>query len=54
MTETKPETVEVLKEELMKDIQDGSQTGMRPFLKNGDLKFLQVWSVIVGTKALNA
>ena len=50
MTETKLETVKVLKEELMKDIQDGSQTGMRPFLKNGDLKFLQVWSVVIGAK----
>ena len=50
MTETKPETVKVLREELMKDIQDGSKTGMRPFLENDELKFLQVWSVIVGVK----
>jgi ubiquinone/menaquinone biosynthesis C-methylase UbiE len=50
MTGTKRETVETLKEELMKDLGDGSKTGMRPFIKNGQLKFLQVWSVIYGTK----
>jgi ubiquinone/menaquinone biosynthesis C-methylase UbiE len=50
MTGTKSETVELLKEELMKDINDGSQTAMRPFLKSGFLKFLQVWSIIIGKK----
>ena len=50
MTGTKPETIEMLKEELLKDISDGSKTGMRPFMKNGDLKFLQVWSVVTGMK----
>ena len=54
MTETKPETVEILKAELMKDISGGSKTGMRPFKKNDDLKFLQVWAVIVGTKTPKA
>jgi ubiquinone/menaquinone biosynthesis C-methylase UbiE len=51
MTETKAETVKLIREELLKDVDHGSKTGMRPFLKNGDLKFLQVWSVIVGTKS---
>jgi len=50
MTGTKPETVEILKEGLMKDISGGSKTGMRPFQKSGDLKFLQVWAVVVGIK----
>ena len=50
MTGTQPETVEMLKEELMKEINGGSKTGMRPFMKNGDLKFLQVWAVILGKK----
>jgi ubiquinone/menaquinone biosynthesis C-methylase UbiE len=50
MTETKPETVELLKQVLMKEISDGPKTGMRPFLHAGNLKFLQVWSVMVGTK----
>ena len=50
MTGTKPETIETLKAELLKDISGDTKTGMRPFMKNGDLKFLQVWAVIVGTK----
>jgi ubiquinone/menaquinone biosynthesis C-methylase UbiE len=50
MTGTKSGTTEILKEELMKDIGDGSKTGMRPFIKNSQLKFLQVWSVIYGPK----
>ncbi len=48
MTGTKPEAVELLKEELMKDINDGSRTAMRPFLESGSLKFLQLWSILVG------
>ena len=54
MTETKPQTVEIIKEELMKEIGNGSITGMRPFMKHGSLKFLQVWSVIIGGKAVKA
>lgn len=54
MSETKSETVRVLREQLMKDIQDGSQTGMRPFLETDELKFLQVWSVVIGTKISKA
>ena len=45
-----PETMETLQRELSKDIEDGIQTGMRPFLKDGVLKFLQIWSVFIGTK----
>jgi ubiquinone/menaquinone biosynthesis C-methylase UbiE len=48
MTGTKSETVELLREELMKDISGGSKTVMRPFLESGSLKFLQVWSIILG------
>jgi ubiquinone/menaquinone biosynthesis C-methylase UbiE len=54
MTGTKPETVELLKEELMKDITDGSKTGMRPFMEAGSLKFLQVWSILTGKTISNA
>ena len=50
MTVTPPETLEVLKEELMNDIRDGAKTGMRPFMEDGALKFLQVWCAIIGTK----
>jgi ubiquinone/menaquinone biosynthesis C-methylase UbiE len=48
MTGTNPETIEFLKEELMKDIDGGSKTGMRPFLESGTLKFLQEWSIMIG------
>ena len=54
MTGTKPGTVELLKEELMKDINGGSKTGMRPFLESGSLKFLQVWSIMIGRNIPNA
>ena len=54
MTGTKPETVGILKEALSKEVSGGSKTGMRPFMKNGDLKFLQTWSVFVGVKSLKA
>ena len=50
MTETSLETVEILEEELLKDISGTPKTGMRPFVKNGGLKFLQVWSVVTGMK----
>jgi ubiquinone/menaquinone biosynthesis C-methylase UbiE len=53
LTGTKAETVEVLKAELMKDVNDGSRTGMRPFIESGSLKFLQVWSIIIGTNMSN-
>lgn len=51
MTDIRPESIEVLQEELMKDIRGDSKTGMRPFMENGQIKFLQVWSMIVGRKS---
>ncbi len=51
MTGTKTKAVRILQDELMKDMDGRSKTGMRPFMKNGELKFLQVWSVIVGRKS---
>jgi hypothetical protein len=53
MTGTKPETVDLRKEELMKDMSGSAKTGMRPFLESGSLKFLQVWAIIVGIKISN-
>jgi len=50
MTGTKSETLEKLKEDLMREIGGGSQTGMRPYIKNDDLKFLQAWAVVLGMK----
>ena len=50
MTGTKPETVKIVKEELLKEIGGGSQTAMRSFMRSGDLKFLQAWAVVLGVK----
>lgn len=50
MTETKLETANFIQDKLLKDLEDGSRTGMRPFIKSGELKFLHVWSIFVGTK----
>jgi ubiquinone/menaquinone biosynthesis C-methylase UbiE len=50
MTETKPKTIETIREELVKDISLGTKTGMRPFMKNDSLKFLQVWAGFIGMK----
>ena len=48
MTGTKPDAIALIKEELMNDINIGSKTGMRPYIESGYLKFLQVWSIIIG------
>jgi len=53
MAGTKVESVEVVKGQLMKDINEGSETGMRPFIVNDSLKFLQVWAIIIGMKTLS-
>lgn len=50
MTETVSETVETIREELIKDVGLGTKTGMRPFVENGDLKFLQMWAGFIGAK----
>lgn len=51
MTGTKVESVEVLIGQLMKEVNEDSETGMRPFIINDSLKFLQVWSIFIGIKA---
>jgi ubiquinone/menaquinone biosynthesis C-methylase UbiE len=48
MTGTQPKTVEYIRSELMGDIEGGPKTGMRPFMENDSLKFLQIWSIIIG------
>jgi hypothetical protein len=50
VTGTKADKMAILKEKLMKDINEGAETGMRPFMKNDSLKFLQVWSIMIGMK----
>ena len=50
MTGTKPETIEIIQEALRIDMNGGAKTGMRPHIDNGVLKFLHVWSVMIGRK----
>lgn len=50
MTGADPETIEYIRNKLLEDIQNGTETGMRPFMKDGTLKFLQIWSVVLGIK----
>ena len=50
MTGTDLETKEHIRKELTKDIGGRTKTGMRPFMENGSLKFLQIWSIVIGTK----
>jgi len=50
MTGTDPETKEYIRNRLWEDIHDGIKTGMRPFMKDGSLKFLQTWLAVLGTK----
>jgi hypothetical protein len=50
MTGTDLETIEYIRNQLLEDVQDGTKTGMRPFMKDGALKFLQIWSIVIGTK----
>jgi ubiquinone/menaquinone biosynthesis C-methylase UbiE len=50
MAGTEPDTVELIRAELMQDVTKKTTTGMRPFLEKGSLKFYQVWSIAIGTK----
>jgi ubiquinone/menaquinone biosynthesis C-methylase UbiE len=50
MTGTPAETAEAIRYALREDIAGRNPTGMRPFVNDGKLKFLQIWSVWYGTK----
>jgi ubiquinone/menaquinone biosynthesis C-methylase UbiE len=50
MTATDHKTKKHLRGKLLQELGDGSKTGMRPFMENGALKFLQVWSIVIGMK----
>ncbi len=53
MTGVDQPTIDVIKRELETDIAGGHTTGMRPYMKDGKLNFLQMWSVTVATKPPN-
>ncbi len=50
MTGTDFKTVALLKNKLIADLEGHTKTGMRPFIEHGHLKFLQVWSIALGTE----
>ena len=53
MTGTDKQTDATIRRELEQEIEGGKKTGMRPYREDGLLKFLQVWSVIIGMKSSN-
>jgi ubiquinone/menaquinone biosynthesis C-methylase UbiE len=50
MAGTDLKTVTLLKNKLIADLEGETNTGMRPFIEGGQLKFLQVWSIALGIK----
>jgi SAM-dependent methyltransferase len=50
MTGTAPDTAATIRGALEQDIEGGQKTGMRPYREAGNLRFLQVWSVVIGMK----
>lgn len=51
MTATPAPVAETIRSALRAEVAGGSPTGMRPYLEDGKLKFLQLWSVIFGVKS---
>jgi ubiquinone/menaquinone biosynthesis C-methylase UbiE len=50
MTGTDRPTIETIEAALRAEISGGAPTGMRPYLDDAKLKFLQIWSVVIGVK----
>lgn len=50
MTRTSQETLKLIAQELNKEIAGRQQSGMRPFMMEGRLKFTQTWCVFYGRK----
>jgi ubiquinone/menaquinone biosynthesis C-methylase UbiE len=53
MTGTDPQTRNTISSELEQELQGGAQTGMRPFMQDGKLKFRQTWCVAIGINSPN-
>ncbi len=54
MTGVDAQTVDSIKQELRKEIDGKTITGMQPFIAKDQLKFQQVWSIAVGQKTIGA
>ncbi len=50
LTETSPEIGRAIVEELAQELKGLKATGMRPFLRDNELMFLQTWVVVVSVK----
>lgn len=50
LTRTEETTRDLIAVELMKEIDGGSRTGMRPFKRDHELMFLQTWVMAIGEK----
>jgi hypothetical protein len=48
--QTLPADCEQVKAALHAELEGGPQTGMRPFLHNGELWFRHTWAVIIGQR----
>ena len=53
MTETDQQTEVAISNELKQELQGGVKTGMRPYLQDGTLKFIQTWCVAIGIRSSN-
>ncbi len=53
MTGTDQKTRAAIRSELEREIDGNRKTGMRPFTEDGQLRFRQVWSVVISTKPAN-
>ncbi len=51
MTGTDPQTTATIQQALEQELDGGPATGMRPYQERDVLGFLQVWAVLIGTKA---
>lgn len=50
LTQTPPEIKEKITQNLSTELSGGLPTGMRPFVEEGKIKFLQTWVVVVSGK----
>jgi ubiquinone/menaquinone biosynthesis C-methylase UbiE len=50
MTNTKREVKKEIENALTDEINGGEATGMRPFIEDNTIKFMQTWAIIIGEK----
>jgi ubiquinone/menaquinone biosynthesis C-methylase UbiE len=50
LTHAAPEAGQTIRTALIQDLQGGQTTGMRPYLRGQELKFLHAWLVVIGLK----